>query len=67
MDLTVVQGGERISIAFPVVADGFGSQLLDGNKYADTISNFLDAHLFEHDLITLNEIIAGDVVDCRKS
>ena len=66
MDLTVVQGGERISIAFPVVADGYGSQLLDGNKYADAISDLLDTHFFKHDLITLNEIIAGDIVNCRK-
>ena len=63
MDLAVVQCSQRIPIAFPMVADGFGSQLFDGNKDADTISNFLDAHLFKHDLIAFNKITAGNIVD----
>ena len=65
MDLTAVQCSQRISIAFSMVADGFGSQLLDGNEDANTISNFLDAHLFEHELVAFNKITASDIVDYR--
>lgn len=63
MDLAVVQCSQRIPIAFSVIADGFGSQLLDSNKDANTISNFLDAHLFKHELIAFNKITASNIVD----
>ena len=73
MDLAVVQCSQRIPIAFSMVADGFGSQLLDGNEDANAISNFLDAHLFQHELIALDKITASNIVDygyilvCEKS
>ena len=63
MDLAVVQCSQRIPIAFPMVADGFGSQLFDGNKDADTISNFLDTHLFQYELIAFDKITASNIVD----
>lgn len=63
MDLTVVQCCQRIPIAFSMVADGSGSQLLDGNEDANTIPNLLDAHLFEHELVTFDEITASNIVD----
>ena len=63
MDLTAVQCGQRIAIAFSMVADSLGSQLLDGNEDANTIPNFLDAHLFEHELVTFDKIIASNIVD----
>ena len=63
MDLAVVQCSQRIPIAFSMVADGFGSQLLDGNEDANTISDFLDAHLFQHELIAFNKITASNIVD----
>ena len=48
-----------------MVADGFGSQLLDSNKYPYTVSDFLDSHLFKYELITLDKILAGDIIDCE--
>ena len=63
MDLTAVQCSQRIPIAFPMVADGFGSQLLDGNEDANTIPNFLDTHLFENELVAFDKITASDIVD----
>ena len=63
MDLTTVQRSQRIPIAFSMVADGFGSQLLDGNEDANTISNLLDAHLFKHELVAFNKITASNIVD----
>ena len=65
MDLAVVQRSQRIPIAFSVVADGFGPQLLDGHEDANTISDFLNAHLFKHELIAFNKIIASNIVDCE--
>ena len=63
MDLTAVQCSQRIPIALSMVADGFGSQLLDGNEDANTIPNFLDAHLFEHELVAFDKVTASNIVD----
>ncbi len=63
MDLTAVQRSQRIPIAFSMVADSFGSQLLDCNEDANTIADFLDAHLFEHELIAFNKVIPSNIVD----
>ena len=46
-----------------MVTNCLGSELLDCNEYPNAVSNLLDAHLFEYELITLDEITAGDIVD----
>lgn len=64
MSLTAVQCSKRVPVALLVVTNGLGPQLFDSNEYPDTVSDFLDSHLFEDQLITFDEIIAGDIVDC---
>ena len=63
MRLAIVQGCQGVSIPLLVIAYSFCSQLLDGNKYSDAISNLLDSHLFEHELITLDKVVPGNIVD----
>ena len=63
MRLAIVQGCQGVSVPLFVIAYSFGSQLLDGNKNSDTISNLLDSHLFEHELITLNKVVPSNIVD----
>ncbi len=46
-----------------MVANSFSPQLLDGDKYPDTIPYFLDSHLLEHELIALDEVAASDIID----
>ena len=63
MCLAIIKGSKRVSVTLFMVTDSLRSQLLDCNQYSDTISNFLDAHLFQYELITFNEIAPGNVID----
>lgn len=44
------------------VGDGLVPQLLDGNKDPHTIANFLDPHLLENLLVTVDEVVAIEIV-----
>lgn len=61
--MAIVQGSQRVSVPLLLVADSFCPQLFDGNEYADTISDLLDSHLFEYELITLNKVVSGDIIN----
>lgn len=44
------------------VGDGLVSQLLDGNKDPHTIADFFDPHLLEDFLVTIDEIVAIEII-----
>ena len=64
-EYSLVHMCDGISVPFLRVANCSRPQSLDGDKYSYSVANFLDSHLFEHDLVTFDEIATSDVVDCR--
>lgn len=61
----MIQRSKGVSVAFLVVADSSSPQLLDGNEYSDTVSNLLDSHLFQHELVAFDEVATSDIVDYK--
>ena len=61
--MPVVQGGNRVPCPFLMIPNGSRSKLFDGDKNTNAVTNLLDAHFLQNDLITFNEITSVDIVD----
>ena len=60
--LAVIQSGDGVPRTFSVIADSFGSKLLDGNEYPDAITNLFYTHLLQHALVAFDKVASGDIV-----
>lgn len=59
----VVHGRNLVTDPLLMISDSLGPKLFDADEDPDTITDFLDAHLLEDQLITLYQIASGNVVD----
>lgn len=56
------EGSDGVPHSFLGIPNGLGPQLLDRNEHPDPVSNLLDAHFLQDQLVTLDKITAGNVV-----
>lgn len=61
--MPVVQGGNGVPCPLFMIPNRSRAKLFDGDKNADSITNLLDPHFLQNDLITFDEITSVDVID----
>lgn len=61
--MAIIQSSDRVSRPFLVVTNRSRPKLFDRDKNANPITNLLDTHFLQNDLIAFNEIVPIHVVD----
>lgn len=61
--MPVIQSGNGVPCPFLVIPNGSRAKLFDCDKYANSITNLLNTHFLQNDLIAFNEVTSVDIVD----